>query len=114
MLPRKLKLKKEKDFKLIFQKGRYSRSEHFSLKFLPNSLEDSRFAFIVKAKVLKKAVERNKIKRQLEEIVRVHLDQIKPGFDVAVLVNQAAVVKKAHQEIENEFLGLLKQAELLS
>lgn len=113
MLPREYKLKKESDFKKIFNKGRYGQGLVVRIKFLKNNLSVSRFAFLVGLKTSKKSTKRNAVRRKLEEIVRLKINQIKPGFDVAVMVSPE-ILKKDYQGIEEDLIILLQKANLLN
>ena len=112
MLSKKNCLKKQNDFKKAFKYGKYLASEFIFLKFLNNDLNDSRFGFIVSSKISKKAVERNKIKRRLRNIVRRSLDKIKIGYDIIVMTRPGIKTLK-YDEIKVELLELFKKANLL-
>jgi len=113
MLPRKYKLKRDNDFKKVFKQGRYSQGSFIRIKFLKNGLKISRFAFVVGLKISKKAVQRNRVRRQLEEVVRLAFDQIKTGFDLVILV-EPDIIKKDYQAIEQEMISLLERAKLFN
>ncbi len=70
MLSKLNRLKKKKDFENVAQKGRQVNRGFLVLKFTPNGKNENRFGFVVSKKVLKRAVDRNKIKRQLRHAVR--------------------------------------------
>jgi len=72
MLPQENRIQKKKDIEKIFKRGRTFKEASLILKTTKNSLGVSRFGFIVSQKVSKKANVRNKIKRRLREIVRLH------------------------------------------
>jgi len=74
---------------------------------LPNTYEFSRFGFIVSTRVSKKAVARNRLRRQMSEIIRINLKRIKKGFDI-VLAARAKLVGVSYKEMEDVLLGLLK------
>ncbi|MBL7155044.1 MAG: ribonuclease P protein component [Candidatus Portnoybacteria bacterium] len=117
MLSRKYKLKKDNDFKKVFKQGKNYQQEFIKIKVLKNNLAYNRFGFIVGLKISKKSIERNKIKRRLEETVRLKLKQIsasggKSGFDVVVLVNQE-IIEKNYQEIEKTLINLFRKANLI-
>ena len=112
MLPRKYKLKKDNDFKKVFKQGKNYQGDFIKIKVLKNDLEFSRFGLIVGLKISKKAIERNRIRRRLEEIVRLKLKQIKPGFDIVVLVNQE-ITEKNYQAIEKTSINLFRKANLI-
>jgi ribonuclease P protein component len=80
---------------------------------LKNNLNFSRFAFVVGIKISKKATQRNKIRRQLEEIIRLNLNQIKTSFDIIVLV-ELAIIEKNYQQIERALIDLLKESKLIA
>lgn len=90
MLPKKFRLAKTKEIDKVFKLGKSSFDQILGVKVLPTENEISRFVIVVSTKVSKKAVIRNKIKRRLHEIVRVHLPKIKTGFEFFILALPAA------------------------
>ena len=110
MLLKQNRLAKKKDFENVFKKGRGAKQGFLFLKFIPSKFNYTRFAFVVSQKVSKKAVQRNKIRRYLREMVRTKMVQIKKGFD-CVLVVFPGFEKKGAEEALNI---LLKQAKLLT
>lgn len=113
MLPKKYKLKKDIDFKRVFQQGKHRQRGFIRIKFSENNMEITRFGFVVGLKVSKKAVERNRIKRCLGKITQLRLKQIKPGFDIVVLV-EPEIKEKKYQAIETNLVDLLKEVELVN
>lgn len=112
MLSKKYRLQKDKDFDLVFKKGKNLGSKFLFLKLRKNGLEISRFGFILSKKISKNATVRNKIKRRLREIIRKELGNIKSGFDI-VIVAKPTIVGKDYLETREEVGGLLKKAGLL-
>lgn len=84
MLGRKHRLPKFVNFKgertIFFQA--------FTIKTKDNNLEFPRFAIIVSKKIDKKAVGRNKIKRQIRSFIKNLLADIKKGKDVLIIVKR--------------------------
>lgn len=111
MLSRRYKLKRDKDFKKVFEKGKYCQNNFIRLKYLKNELDFNRIAVVVGAKIVKKAVERNLIKRRTEEIIRLNWQNLKRGFDVILLI-QPEIKGKIYQEIETELTALFKMIKL--
>lgn len=70
MLPKINRIKKKKDFDLIFKKGKNFKTSLLVLKLVENGLDFNRFGFIISKKVSKKAVVRNKIRRRVSEIIK--------------------------------------------
>ncbi len=112
MLPKAHKLKKDNDFKNVFKKGKYSQKEFIKIKFSKNDLEISRFGFMIGLKISKKAVERNRIRRWLQETIRLNLEEIKTGFDLIIMASPEILGKK-HQEISDNLINLLKERQLI-
>ena len=112
MLARKHRLSKSKDCKKILSKGRSFFSPSFRIKYLANNLENFRTTVVVSAKISKKAAVRNHLKRQVREILRLNLKQIKPGYDLLVSLNKQAL-QKDYQQLAKELLANLSRARLL-
>jgi ribonuclease P protein component len=112
MLSKKYRLQKDKDFDLVFKKGKNLGSEFLFLKLRKNDLEISRFGFILSKKISKNATVRNKIKRRLREIIRKELGSIKSGFDIVIVV-KPRIVGKDYLEIRVGVEELLRKAGLV-
>ena len=79
------------------------------MKAMPNGSSVSRYGFSVTRKV-GKAVQRNRLKRLLREIMR--LQSLKPGWDIVFMARSAAVDTDYHQ-LERAITRLLAQGRLL-
>jgi len=112
MLAKQHRLAKEKDFKKINITGRSFFTPCFKLKYLANKLEFSRFAIVASTKVSKKATQRNRLKRQLREIIRLNLNEIRTGYDIIIYLKSKAL-DQHYQELERQTLALLAGARLL-
>jgi len=109
MLTKQLRLVKEKDFKKIFKLGRSSYTKIFRLKILANELGTNRYGIVISTKVSKKAVERNKLKRQLRAVFKTLDKKLIPGFDLVIVVSPIALnqeYKFIQSELERIFLVL--------
>ena len=112
MLPKINRLRKEKDFKKLFKKGKSFKNNFLILKVTQNNLKESRFGFIISKKISKKAVLRNKIKRGLRNIIQEKIKDIREGVDVVVIVLPGSE-KKNFLETEEILNNLLKKAGLI-
>jgi len=79
------------------------------MKAMPNGLSLSRYGFSVTKKV-GKAVQRNRLKRLLKEIMR--LQSLKSGWDIVFIARSVAVNADYHQ-LERAVTKLLARAQLL-
>lgn len=111
MLPRKNKLKKKNDFDRAFEGGKYYYGSFVGLKIIENGLDYNRFGIIVGSKISKKSAARNKIKRRIEESIRLNSNRLKTGFDILVLT-KPEILSKAYYEIEETLMSLFQKAGL--
>jgi ribonuclease P protein component len=79
------------------------------MKAMPNGLNLSRYGFSVTKKV-GKAVQRNRVKRLLREIMRVQ--SLEPGWDMVFMARSAAVDADYHR-LKGAVTRLLDRARLL-
>ena len=82
-LPRECRLVHKADFDAVYRQGRKRSSREFAVFMRANGLPVSRFGWSIK-KALGTAVRRNRIRRRLREIVRVHRREIAGGWDVVI------------------------------
>lgn len=114
MLPPKNRLKLTRDFARVFKFGRPFYTQNLRLKIAKNNQKETRFGFVAGLAVSKKATRRNRLKRQVREIVRLKLKDglIKPNFDVVVNL-KASLIDYQYSEIEKEVNLLLQRAGIL-
>jgi ribonuclease P protein component len=79
------------------------------MKAMPNGLGTSRYGFAVTKRV-GKAVQRNRVKRLLREVMR--LQSLKRGWDIVIIARSLAV-NAGYRELELVITKLLARAQLL-
>lgn len=104
-------LKENNVFRRLYAKGRSAVSPTLVLYCRKNGRRESRLGLTVGVK-LGCAVERNKIRRRLREIYRLHEDRLLPGYDL-VLVARVRAAHSPYGQLEREFLRLAKKLKLL-
>lgn len=105
------RLTKKKDFDYIYKTGKSGFSAIMGLKSSKNNIEECRFGIVVSTKVSKKAIERNKIKRQIREIIKEKQDKIKIPHDV-IIITLPAIKGKEYSEIKKTLDYLFKKVGL--
>ena len=60
----------------VYRKGKAVRGEYASLRYASSRRKDYRLAVVVSRKVSKSAVVRNRIRRRIYEIVRLHVKDL--------------------------------------
>lgn len=112
MLDKSNRITKDKEFEAIFKGGKGAYSKILGIKTISNKLEDSRFGILVSTKVSKKAVIRNRIKRQIREIIRLKLEEITRGQD-CVIITLPQIKEADLKQIENALMFCLKRLRLV-
>jgi ribonuclease P protein component len=96
-------------YTLVYRQGKVWANSLLVMKAMPNGLSLSRYGFSVTKKV-GKAVQRNRLKRLLREIMR--LKSLRSGWDIVFMVRSVAVNTDYHQ-LERAVTKLLTRAQLL-
>ena len=55
---------------------------------------------------------RNRARRRLREVYRLHLDELKPGYDI-ILVARGRTLTASWKELNDTFLRLCRKLDLL-
>lgn len=105
-------LKDNRDFQRLYHKGKRSVSGLFAVYYRQNGTPDVRIG-ITAGKKLGCAVKRNRIRRQIREVLRLSSDSLNPGFDI-VIVARTRAIGKAWQELQEDLLDLLRSGGLIS
>ena len=114
MFQKNNRIKKKKDFEIIFKKGRNFKNNLFILKFINNNLNQNRFGFVVSQKISKKATVRNKVRRRLVEIVKKEEKKLKSlekdfnGKDLIIIALSGIEEKNFSEVKENLESALIK------
>ncbi|MDH5781370.1 MAG: ribonuclease P protein component [Dehalococcoidia bacterium] len=96
-------------YTLVYRQGKVWANSLLVMKAMPNGLSLSRYGFSVTKKV-GKAVQRNRLKRLLREIMR--LQSLRSGWDIVFIARSVAVNTDYHQ-LERAVTKLLTRAQLL-
>ncbi len=133
-LPKANRLKSRKDFQAVFREGIRRHSFHFTLRALRPSptiessldaapktnlstnlhqLASTQIGISISTKVSKRAVVRNRIKRQIAAAFQQLLPKLSPGWRLVVVVKPTAAESKCvSQQFLQELEQLLAQTEV--
>ncbi|MBD3362955.1 ribonuclease P protein component [Candidatus Dojkabacteria bacterium] len=119
MLPKSYRIRKQKEFDLIYKEHKSLNSQNLQiyLRYV-NSKERviypertyPRFGFVLSKKI-GNAVERNRVKRLLREIIRLTLPKLKDNFE-ALVIPFPQIVNATYYELETEIINTLKSYNL--
>ena len=85
------RLKKDKDFQRVFKTGRRLNNGVLIIYVLPNELNYRRLGIIAERKLIRKATQRNRLKRLVRETFRLNKNSFPQGIDMIVRVKQPAL-----------------------
>lgn len=113
MLPKKHRLRKQKEFEGVFRNRQNIREDGLLLKLGPAFSSVPRFGLVVSKKVAKQAVRRNRIRRVLSEVLAKELGSLKKNKDAVLMVLPGFKLppiedlkKKIHRLLEKSFFLL--------
>ncbi len=87
-LPVRFRLKTELDFKTTIKSGKTVRGDFVFLKYVPSSTDVPRFGISVPAKIIKKAVARNRIRREILKTIQTLILPNAAKYDTVVVVTR--------------------------
>lgn len=113
-LPKAHRLKHWRDFRMVYRKGKRFHGKHLVLIALEHSRESQpiQIGISISRKVSKKAVVRNRLKRRLRHICRLSLPEMKPQWQLIIIVRSSAV-RCEYEDFLRELKQLLINAEVL-
>ena len=118
-LPKTHRLQNRKDYRAVYEQGIRRYSPHLTLIALPHENKDlvakpaTKFGISISKKVSKKAVVRNRIKRQIKGAIRTNLPWIDPGWKIVIVVKPKAIECK-YEHFLRELEKLLKQTKIIN
>ncbi len=104
-------LKSNRDFRRLYAKGKSAVSPHLVLYCRDNGRPRNRLGITVGGKI-GKAVQRNRVRRRIREIYRLHEGQFKRGRDL-VVVARGRSVRSTYWELDKSFMDLAGRLGLL-
>ena len=102
---------KNKDFQIIYKKGKSYANKYLIMYVLNNKKEENRLGISVSKKVGNSVV-RHRITRLVRESYRLQKDKFQTGYDIIVIARSNAK-DKSYSEIESALLHLAKLHNIL-
>jgi len=98
-------------FRRLYQKGKSAANKYLVIYCRRNGSPENRIGYTVSSK-LGHAVVRNRVRRRLREIYRLHESQFRPGWDLVVVARSRAV-DAPYKKLEGAYLSLAAKLDLL-
>ena len=102
-------VKSNQEFNLVMNKGNCIKNKYFVLYSMNNDLNKYRFGISVGKKVCN-AVNRNKLKRQVKNILDNHKNLYSKTKDYIIIVRKSSLSEK-YEVLEENLINLLKKME---
>jgi len=106
--PKKARLRRESEFKAVYNEGAKVVDQLVVLFYRPNGLDITRLGLAVSRR-LGKPVVRNRIKRLLREFFRLNRWRMQPGIDI-VLVARRGMIGLKYQQVAQQLEGVFLRA----
>lgn len=98
----------------VYRNGRAVHSHWFIVKLVKNPhRKNSRFAAVISKKVLKSAVKRNRVRRQVYEYVQNLIPKLNGVYDVTIIVSSGESFTASHNDIYNQLDQVFSQFNIL-
>jgi ribonuclease P protein component len=94
-------------------RANYAKTELFAFKYASNALTVSRFAFVVRKSVDKRAVVRNRVRRLFRSCIEDLYKDIHPGYDMLFFLERG-IIDKQQADLCKELQIFLQQKQLIS
>ena len=107
MLARRFRLVSPRDFALIYKTSRRRTSRYFLIRLARGRSPVTRLAVVVSTKVSKRAVVRNRLKRQVRAVARELLPNLPTGWDIIITVRQVVTDRSTWPIFREELRNLL-------
>ena len=97
---------KNKDFQIVYKKGKSTANKYLVMYVLKNETEENRLGISVSKKVGNSVV-RHRVTRLIRESYRLNKDKFGKGYDI-VVIGRPTAKDKTYQEIESALLHVAK------
>jgi len=114
VLPAPNRLKLRRDFTTVYNQGDRHHGKYLKLRVYStnNLLAQVQLGVVISKKVSKKAVIRNRIRRQIRAIFRGFLPQLKQGLQIVITVITVPSIP-SYPELQEDLTKLLSRARVL-
>ena len=103
-------VKENGTFRRIYRKGKSAVAPCMVVYCQKNRQGASRLGVTVSTK-LGGAVVRNRVRRQLREMYRLHKEEMRPGYDL-IIVARSRAVRTPYRQMDRQYTALLTQLSL--
>jgi ribonuclease P protein component len=111
MLNKKNRISNRQLIEKLFGRGGLYKNTYFIFRFFKSIEPVSKFAVIVSKKISGKAVDRNRLKRQINEAIRLNITMLKTNI-VSLIITKPSVGKASYEELNRGIEDFFNQHKL--
>ncbi|WP_409343676.1 ribonuclease P protein component [Paenibacillus sp. MBLB4367] len=108
---REYRLAKREDFNHVYRRGKSVANQQFVLYAMAQPKQEHFRLGVSVSKKIGNAVVRNRLRRMMKEIIRLHIPEISGGFDFIIIARKPAADLE-YAQMEKSILHVLKRANL--
>lgn len=112
MLPKTNRLRSQLNFQRVYEEKRSVANKIFIVYYKENDFSDTCFGISISKKVLRRAHERNLLRRRLHVLLRERLLTYKKGYDVIIIARKGVEVL-SYQEIGKNLDHIIRKCGLV-
>ena len=109
MLSQSNRISNQRLISKLNKEGKAYKTSHFVFKYLPSSFDSSKFAPVISKKVFPKAVDRNKVRRQIAESLRLNLNTLKKPIVCLVIMKKGVPTDLEYGGIDSQIKEFFNQ-----
>lgn len=110
-LTKERRILKNADYRLVYKHGTYQVGRRCVLYKMPVAKQPTKIGFVTGKKV-GGAVQRNRARRLMKEVYRLHQHEIREGYHI-VFVGRANMASATYEDAEKEMMYLFRKSKLL-
>ncbi len=105
------RIRKNNEYRLVYKYGKFDVGRLCVIYRMPVAKQPTRIGFVTGKKV-GCAVERNRARRLMKEVYRLHQHEIREGFHI-VVVGRSGIKEATYEKVEKEMMYLLRKGNLI-
>ncbi len=110
-LKKEYRIRENREFRYVYRRGKVCVSSRAVLYVLPQAGQSTRIGFVT-GKKIGSAVKRNRARRLMREVYRLHRHRLQQGY-LLVLVGRSPLTRSTYAEAEKDIVGLWKRARVI-
>lgn len=109
MLSQSNRISNQRLISKLNKEGRAYKTSHFVFKYLPSHSDSSKFTPVISKKVIPKAVNRNRARRQITESFRLNMKTLKKPIVCLAILKKEAPAELEYQQVDDQIKEFINQ-----